>query len=227
MILSVKKGMLAAAAFAVAAIILLSVGLSAVAAGMSDAALFTVVLDAGHGGIDGGVVGKTTGVRESDVNLAVTLALREDFEAAGFRVVLTRADEGGLYGLPTKGFKRRDMQKRKQIIEGAQPAAMISVHQTYFPSDSSRRGGQAFYRLGSASGQALAQSIQGALNSLSGREHISLAGDYYMLECTNYPSVIVECGFLSNAEDEALLTDKSYQEQLAYAIFCGTLAFLS
>ena len=148
MILSVKKGMLAAAAFAVAAIILLSVGLSAVAAGMSDAALFTVVLDAGHGGIDGGVVGKTTGVRESDVNLAVTLALREDFEAAGFRVVLTRADEGGLYGLPTKGFKRRDMQKRKQIIEGAQPTAMISVHQNYFPSDPSRRGGQAFYRVG-------------------------------------------------------------------------------
>lgn len=227
MILSVKRKMLVAGAFVFAGVVLLSLCFSSVAAGMAVPAAYTVVIDAGHGGIDGGVVGKTTGVKESDVNLAVARALKEDFEAAGFRAVLTRTDEGGLYGLPIKGFKRRDMEKRREIIEKAQPVAMISVHQNYFPSDTSRRGGQAFYRLGSGSGQALAQSIQKQLNTLFGEEHSALAGDYFMLECTNFTSVIVECGFLSNAEDEAFLTDKDFQEKTAYAIFCGTLAFLS
>ena len=219
--------MLIAAAAVFACVVLLSLCFSSVAAGMNGSALFTVVLDAGHGGVDGGVVGKTTGVKESEINLSLVYALKEDFENAGFKVVLTRTDEGGLYGLATKGFKRRDMEKRREIIEKAQPVAMISVHQNYFPSDTSRRGGQAFYRLGSGSGQALAQSIQKQLNTLFGKEHSALAGDYFMLECTNFTSVIVECGFLSNAEDEAFLTDKDFQEKTAYAIFCGTLAFLS
>lgn len=226
-ILSVKRGMLIAAAVAFAAVVLLSLCFSSIAAGYSAPARFTVVLDAGHGGIDGGVVGRTTGVKESDVNLSVVYALKGDFEDAGFKVVLTRTDEGGLYGMPTKGFKRRDMEKRREIIQGAQPSVMLSVHQNYFPSDTSRRGGQAFYRMGSAAGQRLARSIQKQLNTLSQKEHSALTGDYFMLECTNYTSVIVECGFLSNAEDEALLTDKGFQEKLAYAIFCGTLAFLS
>ena len=226
MILSVKKGMLAAAAFTVAAIILLSVGLSAVAAGMSDAALFTVVLDAGHGGVDPGVLGVQTKVKESDLNLMIVRELQEDFENAGFAVVLTRTDEGGLYGLPTEGFKKRDMQKRKEIIESAAPRLMISVHQNNFVSDRSRRGGQVFYNGESEEGKALADSIQSRLNALGGCAYSALKGDYYMLNCTQYTSVIVECGFLSNAEDEKLLTSKSYREQLAYEIFTGTLAFL-
>ena len=122
---------------------------------------------------------------------------------------------------------RQLLEKRREIIQGAQPSVMLSVHQNYFPSDTSRGGGQAFYRMGSTAGQRLARSIQKQLNTLSQKEHSALTGDYFMLECTNYTSVIVECGFLSNAEDEALLTDKGFQEKLAYAIFCGTLAFLS
>lgn len=226
-ILSVKKGLLIAAAAVFAAVMLLSFGLSAVAAGTASPGIFTVVLDAGHGGIDGGVVGRTTGVKESDINLAVVRALEEDFRNAGFRVVLTRTDAGGLYGLPGRGFKQRDMQARRDVILSAAPSVMISVHQNSFPSAPSRRGGQAFYRMGSASGRDLAQSIQLRLNGLSLEEHAALTGDYYMLTCTNYTSVIVECGFLSNAEDEALLTDGGYQKKLAYAIFTGTLAFLS
>ena len=216
------------AALAAALCLSLCFGLSAVSAAKASPAMRpVVVLDAGHGGIDPGVVGMDTGVRESDINLAVVKILEKLFAEAGFCVVLTRTGTGGLYGLPTKGFKRRDMQKRREIIEEASPAVMLSVHQNYFPSDPSRRGGQAFYRMGSASGQKLAQSIQAELNTLSQREHSALTGDYYMLQCTNFTSVIVECGFLSNAEDEALLTDPSYREKLANAIFCGTLAFLS
>ena len=76
-----------------------------------------IVLDAGHGGIDGGVVGRTTGAKESNINLAITHSLKDVLEDMGFEVTLTRKTEGGLYGAPTKGFKRRDMERRKEIIE--------------------------------------------------------------------------------------------------------------
>ena len=207
-------------------LLLLSFLFSFAAAERASAALFTVVLDAGQDGIDGGVTGGA-GAKESEINLALVYALKEEFEGAGFRVVLTRTGEGGLYGLPGKGFKRRDMEKRREIIRRAQPAAMLSVHQNSFPADASRRGGQVFYRPGSPSGEQLARCIQKELNGLSGRGHAPLAGDYYMLSCTNFPSVIVECGFLSNAEDEKLLSDASYRKKLSAAIFRGTLAFLS
>lgn len=222
----IRRGFLIAAAFTAAAIVLLSLCLSSVAAGLSSSAIFTVVLDAGHGGVDPGVLGVQTKVKESDLNLMIVRELQEDFENAGFAVVLTRTDEGGLYGLPTEGFKKRDMQKRKEIIESAAPRLMISVHQNNFVSDRSRRGGQVFYNGESEEGKALADSIQSRLNALGGCAYSALKGDYYMLNCTQYTSVIVECGFLSNAEDEKLLTSKSYREQLAYEIFTGTLAFL-
>ncbi len=222
----IRRGFLIAAAFTAAAIVLLSLCLSSVAAGLSSPAIFTVVLDAGHGGVDPGVLGVQTKVKESDLNLMIVRELQEDFENAGFAVVLTRTDEGGLYGLPTDGFTKRDMQERKEIIESAAPRLMISVHQNNFVSDRSRRGGQVFYNGESEEGKALADSIQSRLNALGGCAYSALKGDYYMLNCTQYTSVIVECGFLSNAEDEKLLTSKSYREQLAYEIFTGTLAFL-
>ena len=226
-ILSVKKGMLIAAAAVFACVVLLSLCFSSVAAGMSGSALFTVVLDAGHGGVDGGVVGKTTGVKESEINLKIVKELETLFADAGFRVVLTRKNDGGLYGLPTNGYKRRDMQKRKEIIEGAQPNAVISVHQNNFLSDRTRRGGQVFFKPNDAAGEALAAGIQTRLNGLSGQELSPLRGDYFMLNCTEYPSVIVECGFLSNAEDEKLLLTEEYRKEVALAIFRGVLTFFA
>ena len=72
----------------------------------------TIVIDAGHGGIDGGVVGRVSGVKESDINLSISRCLQKEFEQAGFRVVQTRPTEAGLYGTATAGYKKRDMQKR-------------------------------------------------------------------------------------------------------------------
>ena len=185
-----------------------------------------VVLDAGHGGIDGGVVGRETGVKESDVNLAVTMKLKTVLERAGFDVVLTRKTEAGLYGAATKGFKRRDMSKRKEIIEEAKPIVMISVHQNFYPTRTSR-GGQVFYRSGNESGQKLAEGIQKQFNDLYGeqgvRQRTAATGDYYMLKCTDYTSVIAECGFLSNYEEEQRLLQPEYQKKLA-AVIAGTLS---
>ena len=226
--LILKKSAVAAAAVALAAVLLCCVGVSAVSfAGNVEEAIFSIVLDAGHGGVDPGVLGTETKIKESDINLKIVKELEKYFLDAGFRVTLTRKTEGGLYGLPTNGYKRRDMEKRKEIIENASPNIVISVHQNNFLADPSRRGGQVFFREGDASGAALAEEIQNRLNGLGEKQYSALRGDYYMLNCTHFPSVIVECGFLSNAEDEKLLSDKEYQQKVAYAIFCGALQYFS
>ena len=227
---SVRKG---AALLAAALLSLFSLSLSACAAGTGarqteskDYLRGVVVVDAGHGGVDGGVVGKKTGVKESELNLAVAKKLRDLLRSSGFTVVMTRESSAGLYGFPGKGFKRRDMEKRRDVILNAGADVVISVHMNYF-SDGRRRGGQTFYLGGSKEGRALASFLQEEFNALGERDYNPLAGDYYMLECTSVPSCIAECGFLSNAEDEALLLTESYQSAVAYAIFKGIAAYLS
>ena len=188
----------------------------------------TVVIDAGHGGIDGGVVGTVTKTKESDINLQIARKLQTQFEEAGFLVVQTRPSEAGLYGAATNGYKKRDMQRRAQIISQSIPAAVISVHQNFF-SLSSRRGAQVFFRESNANSRTLACAIQTALNGMPEcvRPSEALKGDYYILNCSDFPSVIVECGFLSNAEDEALLVTEVYQMRLAETICMGTLTYLA
>ena len=185
-----------------------------------------IVIDAGHGGIDAGVVGRVTDVKESDINLAIAKQLKSYFSEAGFTVVMTRSSNGGLYGLPNDGFKMRDMKKRKQIIEECSADMVISVHQNSCPLQS-RRGGQVFYNPDSECGKALADCIQLSLNNMKEcvKKSSALAGDYYMLKCTENPSVIVECGFLTNGEDEKLLSTPSYQKSVAYAIFKGAVSY--
>lgn len=187
-----------------------------------------VVIDAGHGGIDGGVVGIETGQKESDINLSVARILQTAFEDAGFYVIQTRPTEAGLYGTATGGYKKRDMQKRAEVINESVPALVISVHQNFF-SMRSRRGAQVFFRETSAASRSLATHIQTSLNAMPEcvKATNALKGDYYVLNCSDYPSVIVECGFLSNAEDEKLLITKEYQTKIAAAILQGSLAFLT
>lgn len=181
----------------------------------------SIVLDAGHGGVDGGVTGRTTGVKESEINLSITYALKTALEDAGFTVTLTRKTDEGLYGAATSGFKKRDMQKRKAIIEEERPAAVVSIHQNYYPSRTVR-GGQAFYDPSSETGKRLAEGVQDELNGLYAKEgvknRVAAKGEYYILSCTAYPSIIVECGFLSNAEDEKLLQSGMFQEELAKGV---------
>ncbi len=188
----------------------------------------TVVLDAGHGGVDGGVVGVQSGTKESDINLDITYILQRKFEEAGFYVVLTRKTEAGLYGAATSGYKKRDMKKRAEIINGSHPALVLSIHQNFF-SLSTRRGAQVFFREDDPRSVALAGSIQTSLNAMPEcvKQTAALKGDYFILNCSSYPAVIVECGFLSNAQDEALLLSQDYREKLTDAVLSGALSFLS
>ena len=185
-----------------------------------------IVIDAGHGGIDAGVRGVSTSTKESDINLAISRQLKSYFISAGFKVVMTRTNNGGLYGSSTSGFKKRDMQKRKEIIEECNADMVISVHQNFCPIPS-RRGGTVFFDKSSEVGRELAACIQNSLNNMEEcvSKNTALTGDYFMLKCTKSPSVIVECGFLSNGEDDKLLNSEEYQKKIAYAIFKGAVSF--
>ncbi len=194
----------------------------------AEAHRLTVVIDAGHGGIDGGVSGSRTGVTESELNLSISRILQETLEDAGLAVVQTRLTDAGLYGTTAPGHKRRDMQKRAEIVNGASPALVISIHQNFFSSPS-RRGAQVFFNGENEDSQTLACMVQDSLNGMPEcvKKTKPLAGDYYILKCSEYPSVIVEGGFLSNPEDEALLSSEEYQKKLCAAIAEGALAFLA
>lgn len=187
---------------------------------------YTIVIDAGHGGIDGGVAGVNTKIKESELNLKVAKKLEQYFKEYGFDIVMTRTNGNGLYGNSTSKFKRKDMLARAKIIKEAKPDAVISIHMNYF-SQSKQRGAQVFYKKGNESGEELARNIQQTLAlNVDYCNRLYLSGDYYIVNCTDYPSVIVECGFLSNSEDEALLITDDYQQKLAYHIMLGCMKFL-
>ena len=192
---------------------------------------FTVVIDAGHGGMDGGVTGRRTGVKESDLNLAICYTLKSLFEDAGFSVVLTRKTELGLTLDGGLWNKNDDMRKRREIIQNSSADLVLSIHQNFLPSSSTVRGGQVFYKKGAKDGEQLALCVQDGINSVytkhGVKKRVAKVGEYYMLECTNAPSLIVECGFLSSPEDEYLLCTDSHKKQIANAILAGVLAYFS
>lgn len=187
---------------------------------------FIIVIDPGHGGIDVGVTG-ATGSKEAVLNLSLSKNLRDYFYSEGKTVVLTRTTDAGLYGNLTSGFKNRDLKKRVEIATQSNADLFISIHMNKY-KDTNRRGGQVFYKSGCDNSKKLAQLIQDQLNGLkeATRECSPLPGDYYVLNNSPCPSVIVECGFLSNKEDEALLTTEEYRQKIAYCIFYATIVYL-
>ena len=228
--LFVKKSFLIAAAIIIISAVCLGLfaGFATQKAAAINPNMPTIVIDAGHGGIDNGVQGINSGTDEADINLAIARFLKGQFTSAGFNCVMTRTTEAGLYGTSEKGFKMRDMQKRKQIIEDCNADMVISVHQNFCPLPS-KRGGTVFFNPEIDESKSLATYIQTELNAINTgvKPNEALKGDYYMLKCTQNPSVIVECGFLSNGEDDKLLNTESHQRAIAYAIFKGAVSFMA
>ncbi len=180
----------------------------------------TIVIDAGHGGADGGVVGVTTSVKESDINLSVARSLKHFLKTKGYDVIMTRTTTDGLYGMTTKNKKLKDMQERKKIIEKANADLVVSVHCNSYPR-ADQTGAQVFYAPGSEDGKQKAEAMQSVLcNSLGSRRN-AMSGDYFILQCSKTPSLLVECGFLTTPSEEKQLVTASYQEKVAYAIFTG------
>lgn len=208
-------------------IVFLSIVLAAVTVGAAAATIvvsvradngITIVLDAGHGGADGGVLGSTTGTKESDINLSITKYLKKYLESEGYNVVLTRSD-GGAVGKGVKYNKKEDMRARREIVESASPSLVISIHCNAYPV-ASVCGAQVFYASGSTQGAEAASTVQSYFNdALNAKPRSAAVGDYYILNCSEYTSVLCECGFLSNPAEENKLITADYQEKVAYTIF--------
>lgn len=187
-----------------------------------------VVIDAGHGAADGGKVG-VNDVLEKDINLAIALKVKALLEQQDVTVIMTREDDQGTYPNTGSNRKMRDMKKRVELINEERPALAVSIHQNAF-SDQSVSGAQTFYYQGSEEGQFAAEIMQAQLIKTlqPKKERVAKSNDsYYLLKHTNYPIVIVECGFLTNPEEAELLCDTEYQEQTAWAIHLGILQYLN
>lgn len=175
-----------------------------------------IVIDAGHGGFDGGVVG-VSGTKESELNLSIAMCLGEMLEADGAAVVYTRTDDNAL-----SDIKREDMKKRAEIIRNSRADCVISIHLNSY-RDKSRRGVQVFYD-DTGKGESFASFMQEKLNAAINYKYskrTDLApqpGDFYITKCSSSPSLIIECGFISNAEDEALLKTEAFRRELCREI---------
>ena len=186
---------------------------------------FTIVIDAGHGGKDGGAVGKVTGITENELNLQYAETLKEICENMGIKVVMTRSDLNGLYSPLASNKKKSDMQKRQEIIEQSGADLVVSVHMNAFPLSSSR-GAQVFYGLDNDLGLVLAEKIQQSLHiSIDYAKAVPKEGDFFILNCTSLPGALIEFGFLSNAEEESLLVSQEYKYEMCLAVAHGILEF--
>lgn len=186
-----------------------------------------IVIDAGHGGADPGMVG-IGGLEEKGINLAVSMKLKESLENQGFTVVMTRTEDQGLYQEGTRNKKVQDMQKRIEIMEKAKPLLAVSIHQNSY-TEESVKGPQVFYYESSAEGQKLAVSIQNALNTeLSVERPRKEKGNtsYFLLKKSPCVLNIVECGFLTNEKEAKLLQTEEYQQKIVEAVTKGIVQYM-
>lgn len=187
-----------------------------------------VVIDVGHGGNDPGKVGANQ-ILEKDINLQVALKLETFLQQSDLTVLLTRREDAGLYDEDASNKKAQDMRRRIELIEAANANLVVSIHQNSY-DDSSVRGPQCFYYCQSEEGEKAALLLQEQLNSGLEIEHPREAkanDSYYMLKKSTVPTVIAECGFLSNNEEALLLSEDTYQEKVAWNLCMGILKYFN
>lgn len=182
-----------------------------------------VVLDSGHGGKDDGA--RNSGVNEQDLNLEITLKLKEQLEGLGMKVILTREDGNDLASADASNRKKEDMLNRVNIINQKKVDFFISVHMNAY-ADSSVKGSQIFYDKGDEDSHLFASKIQEQIVKVTNSKMEVKTGDYYILKNSNKIGILLECGFISNAEDRENLSDSAYQEELCKAIKQGMMDFL-
>ncbi len=190
-----------------------------------------VVIDAGHGGEDGGA-SSAEGLVEKEVNLAVAFALRDLLETSGIPCVMTRTEDKLLYdrGVDFQGRKKvLDLAARKAIADNTEGCLFVSIHMNAYP-DARYSGMQVWYGTADARSRDIAASIQTAALALmpDNQRKIKTAGsNIYLLDRATCPAVLVECGFLSNAAEAARLADEDYRYALATVIAGSILPYIS
>jgi N-acetylmuramoyl-L-alanine amidase len=179
-----------------------------------------IVIDAGHGGFDPGAL-SDNGVEEQKINLEIALKLQRLLEESGTTTFLTRADEESV-----GDTKREDMKNRKEIRDIEESDMYVSIHLNSFPQENVK-GAQTFYSNNEES-KKLAELVQNKLKEVVEPSNNRIAKELstvYLLKNTKKPSIIVECGFLSNNEELKKLQDNRYQEKLAWAIYLGIIEY--
>ena len=178
--------------------------------------------DAGHGDWDPGKVAKD-GTLEKDINLKIARYLQSYLEQSGGFVLTTRIDDTAL-----SNKKREDLKERKNIANNENVDLLISIHQNSFPKESVK-GAQVFYYVGSKESKKLAECVQDRLKEIdiTNNRVAKENKDYYLLKQTTMPSIIVECGFLSNLQENENLKNDEYQKKIAWAIYLGVLDYFN
>lgn len=186
----------------------------------------TIVIDAGHGGIDPGALG-INGSKEKDINLEIAVALKDILTVNGYKVVMTRESDISLHDENAKSIhqiKASDLKKRLKIIEENSGAIVVMIHQNHFPEEK-YYGAQMFYGRLNEKSEVLAKSVmesfQENIQPNNTRSIKRSTKSVYVLHNAKSPTVMVECGFISNYKEAALLSDSEYQKKLAFTIFCG------
>jgi N-acetylmuramoyl-L-alanine amidase len=190
-----------------------------------------IVLDAGHGGIDGGCV-SVNGVAEKGINLSIVQTLRDCFDILGFDVVCTREDDRSIHDSGVEGIgkqKLSDMKNRLDIINRYDDALVLSVHQNQFV-DERYSGAQMFYAKDNDDSRRLAECMKKQFVALlqpnNERETKPVGKEIYLIHNAKSPSVLVECGFLSNHDEAKLLESADYQKKVAFTILTGAQEYL-
>lgn len=191
----------------------------------------TVVLDAGHGGEDGGA-SSADGALEKDLNLAIAQRLRPMLESSGFRVVMIRDSDISVGDEKLETVRERkvsDLHNRLHMVEAEGECILLSIHQNHF-SESQYHGTQIFYSPNVPESADLAQAIQDSVKGLlqpeNSRECKPAGSSIYLLWNAQVPAVIIECGFLSNPSEAQMLQEPAYQGQMAFAIWNGFMDYL-
>lgn len=190
-----------------------------------------IVIDAGHGGEDGGA--EVDGVLEKDINLSIAGKLSEILRLCGCRVTEIRDEDISVYDSDAQTLREKkvsDLKRRVEIANESDNNILVSIHQNKF-DNSAYSGAQLFYSSNHDDSRVLAESIRGAITSLlqkdNTRELKPASSDIYLLDHAEVPAVIVECGFLSNQEERSKLMDDDYQNEMAYAVAMGVLEYIN
>lgn len=196
--------------------------------GTQKAARPLILVDAGHGGSDPGMIG-VGGLEEKGINLSISLLLRDTLEKSGYSVIMTREEDEGLYDSSAANKKAQDMQRRIAMIREHMPVLSVSIHQNSY-HDAGVHGPQVFYYESSVEGKKLAEAVQSSLNDLLEVDRprkVKGNTSYYLLKRSSGTLVIVECGFLTNPEEAQKLQTKEYQEKVAAAVSEGIRTYLN
>ena len=176
-----------------------------------------IVLDPGHGGLDNGA--SVAGVDEDTLNLKISFALKEELESRGATVYMTRTDDQGMTKRNYNYSKQDDMYLRALQVDAYQPDLFLSIHLN--SSTSSAWGSQVFYYKKSEDGKRLANCIHDQMKTLTGTRKNVSSSSFYILRATQSLGVLIECGFLSNANERGQLKSRAYHQKLAIVISDG------